>query len=285
MGKPSVGILGLGFLGRELCDLFSWSDGSWGSVRHTDVTGGAFLPKIQLILFDWSDVRTWDRIPHNPVTIVLTIPPVRADRLRERDRVRRWCDWMADHRHVSERLVYISSTGVYPHQTGRWDERSEFEPDSPKGSLRWDTERILGEYFQLRIIRPGAIYGRGRDIGQRLLDSEPIPRGEQPVHRIHLRDLARVVRLAIVEEEFPSILNAVDKAPESSERVAQWLVRQDFFPFPAGRQIVTREGYVSRKYSSQIKGRFICNRRLVEEREFNFIFPTYKEGLKGCYDR
>ncbi|MBU3914956.1 hypothetical protein KKA14_05415 [bacterium] len=270
-------------MGREIQRIIDNSESSWYSIR----LGDSVTPEIEslqtIIRFDWDDSTTWTNIPDKAVRLVLTIPPVLKDRDREKMRVKAWCRWMNKNRGEYKNLVYISSTGVYPNQAGYWDEYSDVKPDTLKGFQRLDTETILGEHFKLRVIRAGAIYGEKRNIGERILNGKTIPSGDHPVHRIHVCDLARIVKLALMEESFPSIVNAVDLDADSSEQVANWLVGQDYFQISPDNKINFSKGYVSRKFKTQQPKREISNHCLLKQCEYDFLYPTYREGLKQIF--
>ena len=124
-----------------------------------------------------------------------------------------------------KRIIYISSTGVYPKRNGLWHEESEFEPDTNSGKLRLITEEILGRFFKLHVVRPGGIYGNGRGIDVRLKYGKHIPFSGAPVHRIHVKDLARIVLHLLINPESVRCVNAVDFDPKPSWKVAHWLVQ------------------------------------------------------------
>ncbi len=279
-----IGILGFGYLGKELLKSDLFSEGSWYTKHqeYNDFSSTTFPNKS--ILFDWVDPTTWNNLPLESCPLVLSIPPLLEDRLKEQDRLRRWCQWMVDYRGRDQKLIYISSTGVYPDKDGFWCEDAVFEPDTLKGGLRYDSERLMAEYFDLKVIRSGAIYGRKRNIGQRILDKKPIPKGKLPIHRIHVIDLAGVVRLALTEETFPTVVNAVDLDATSSQTVAEWLVKQAFFPFKKNSDILLKDSYFSRKFSQTNFERKISNNRLLKECRYRFLYPTYKEGLREAFD-
>ncbi len=284
MTLPTVGILGLGYLGRRLFRNFSWAQGSWGTEQLPNSSPTVFEPHLEIVPFDWDDASTWDNLPNIPTSIVLTIPPIKRGEIQERERLVNWCDWIRTNRQEYRDVSYVSSTGVYPNKAGLWTEDSRFEPDTLKGRLRRDTEQILNGYFKLRVIRSGAIYGANRHIGQRILRQDPIPKGNQPVHRIHVDDLANILKLAATQDSFPSLVNAVDQDPASTEAVATWLANQDFFPLPLNARIPFKEGYFSRKHSTQNPKRRISNSRLMNDCKYEFLFPTYKEGLREAVE-
>ena len=73
--KQTVGILGLGFLGKLLAGIQNWKDGSWGSWHSSPVD----LTGLHQFRYNWQDPADWPLIPSGPVVLVLTIPPPRIE--------------------------------------------------------------------------------------------------------------------------------------------------------------------------------------------------------------
>ncbi len=282
MSLPVIGILGFGYLGKELASLENWPADSWANHKgEVDRVSSRF--GFQPVQFDWTQEKTWEHLPKIPSTLVLTIPPILDDADAEKSRIKKWCEWLVLHRDNIRKLIYISSTGVYPNQSGYWCEQDRVDPDSSKGNLRFITEQQLSERFQTICIRAGAIYGKGRNIGERILKQKAIPSGGQQIHRIHVRDLARIVKLAITSESFPGIVNAIDLESETTDKVARWLMDQDFFPGGEGVSISYSNRLQTRKFNLSEPRRKISNKVLMETCKFEFEFPTYREGLKDSF--
>lgn len=281
MASPTIGIIGFGYLGKTLAQLGGWSTASWATgkeERDSVLSDSGF----RLVAFDWRHKESWKNLPQDASALVLTIPPVCDEVAEEIKRIESWCEWMAENRSGLKKLIYISSTGVYPNQAGNWKEQDHFRPDSRKGELRFATEKKLGEWFRTISIRAGAIYGTGRNIGVRILQQKPIPGGKQPVHRIHVKDLARVVQMAIVKDDCPSVINAVDLESKTTDFVANWLVQQDFFPHEEEVTIRYSNQFQTRKFELSEPNRRISNQLLTKTCQFNFLFPTYREGLRDA---
>ena len=145
---PPVGILGLGFLGQILAREFSAVPESWGTWHLTPPPE----PILSNFSFDWANENNWSALPETPVTLVMTIPPLLKNPETETERLHLWGKWMSHNRPELKRMIYISSTGVYPKLNGIWSEDSEFEADTNSGKLRLLTEKILSKYFTLKII-------------------------------------------------------------------------------------------------------------------------------------
>lgn len=267
----------------ELCSLNNWARQLW-------ITGGSSSPNlpssasIKSINFRWENRDSWNNLPEECSVLVITIPPLLEKSEEEEIRLAEWCRWVQENRPRVERVVYVSSTGVYPNKPGNWSETSKFQTDSGKGALRLISENVLSQFFETRVVRSGAIYGKGRNIGERLLKGKWIPVGKQPIHRIHVQDLARIVQLAVLEEMFPPVLNAIDLEAETSRNVAIWLLNQPFFSDNKVDHTLLAEGVETRKFNRSEPDRGLDNTLLRDSLKFSFTFPTYREGLTHAFD-
>ena len=264
---PQVGILGLGFLGQILAHEFSTVPESWGTWHLTPLPE----PILSNFSFDWGNKNSWSVLPATAATLVLTIPPLLKNLETEAERLHLWGKWMSHNRPELKRMIYISTTGVYPKCNGNWSEDSDFEADTNSGKLRLITENILSQYFSLQVVRPGGIYGSGRGIDVRLKSGKHIPVSNTPVHRIHVKDLARIICHLVDNPDAPNCVNAVDLEAKPSWEVALWLVEN--------RDDLTK-GMLP-DASDCLPGtpqRFISNQRLLEL-GITLRYPTFREGM------
>ena len=265
-----IGILGLGFLGKILASEFADIQESWGTWNKNLPTQSAF----KVFPFDWSSEKSWPALPEIPETLVLTIPPMLNDTEAEKARLNRWGEWMNKNRPNIKRMIYISSTGVYPKSNGFWHEESEFEPDTNSGKLRLLTEKTLDSFFNLYVVRPGGIYGNGRGIDVRLKSGKHITVSGTPVHRIHVKDLAGIVIHLLKNPQSPRCVNAVDFDPKPSWKVAHWLVqnRADL------SEDMLQDIPDSSAYVPGNAQRFISNQKLIDL-GITLSYPTFREGM------
>ena len=268
--EPPIGILGLGFLGQGLAREFSAVPESWATWRRNPPPE----PALPVFPFDWNKENSWSALPETAVTLVLTNPPQLDSPETEAKRLNFWGKWMLRNRPELKRLIYISSTGVYPKRNGLWREESEFEADTNSGKLRLVSEKILLQYFNLHVIRPGGIYGTGRGIDVRLKSGKPIPVSNAPVHRIHVEDLTLIIRHLVEHPESAHCINVVDLEAKPSWEVAQWLVEN-------------RDGFSQQMLSALDDSpslgqasaeRFISNQCMLDL-GITLSFPTIREGM------
>ena len=270
----SLGLLGVGYLGKELVHQFPQAI-AWGTYRRENSPPDPHRP---YFFFQWDNPQTWSNLPETPTTLVLTIPSVLQDPTLEMERVEAWGHWMRHERPQCQNLIYISSTRVYPSSDGVWKESDIFEPDQLGGKIRLKTEQALEKFFKLWVVRPGGIYGPGRNVGQRILDQRPITKSRRPIHRIHVKDLAALVHQIAASEGSPFCVNAVDEEAQPSIVLLEWLLETK-------RLLLAPDFKIHYREEGAVYGnnRFISNARLLHEMGFALQYPSFREGLAELF--
>ena len=276
-----MGILGLGYLGNQLCKQ-AMRDIAWGTYHRTPSSRLNNTPPLYLN-FHWENPQTWGNLPEKAVVLILTIPPVLKDPQLETARLIQWSEWMRRDRPQLKRMVYISSTSVYPDQNRLWQESDFFEPDRATGILRLTTEKVLGQYFDLFVIRPAGIYGPERNIAQRVLDGKPISWSKRLVHRIHVEDLASIVNLLVKTKDAPRCLNVVDNSPCPSYEIFEWFQKNKSLKLSAGLADLDPENEQDSQRISGYDKRLISNHRLLYELNYSLQFPSFREGFEDIF--
>ncbi len=257
--KLDFHLLGVGYLGARL-QAYQNSQNSLnsGGVSLSHGTG-----------FDLYADKAWEALPEQPLPTIITIPPI-GSLAETTEKLGRFAGGLQAHWGKDAKIIYISSTAVYPQLKGAFDETFTGNPDGKSGFLRRASEEILREHFDLIALRPGGIYGEGRHLGLRLAQNKP-PRGwDHPTYRIHVDDLTMICLEAVKNPEVPKIINCVDKYPASAREVAVWLDKvglqaslkiPDYQPVPM--RVISDERLSGLPYSLQ--------------------YPSFKEGLTRIY--
>jgi nucleoside-diphosphate-sugar epimerase len=183
------------------------------------------------------------------------------------------------------RIVYISSTGVYPPGNGSWiDEDCPVDPAASHGKARLvaetellDHARALG--VQAVCLRAVGIYGPGRGVPARLLagDYRVIGAGDTYVNRIHVDDLVTAVMAAALAPALPrAIYNVADDLPETSR------VHADAVAGILGveRPPSVPEAEVDARVVAMLgANRRVSNARMKSDLKVRLAYPTWREGL------
>lgn len=286
-------VLGLGYTGQRLADQLLERDhvvvgtttnpGEFEETRWSSLVRPFNLGKDRLdpLLEDagWTNGES--------VSMVFTAGPPRLEDLDESlQLLEDLVDQIAPDRFRN--VVYLSSTSVFGDRNGDWvDETAELDPVSRSGSLKMRSEQLLTDELDgvaPILVRPGGIYGPGRNAGERYLseDYELVGNGEKWTNRIHVEDLARICRLGCELEE-PEILNAVDGNPVRLRELVEFLY-EETGRNPADISYVPWEEaeaqYSEMKLGLLKPSKRVSARRLREKYDFTFRYPTVYEGLK-----
>jgi nucleoside-diphosphate-sugar epimerase len=188
-----------------------------------------------------------------------------------------------------ERLVYISTSGVYGDCGGVWvDEDQPLAPQSPRGARRADAERMLlawGEQsgVAVAVLRVPGIYAAERLPLAQLQRGAPVLRGEDDVYtnHIHADDLAAICATALARAAPGRAYNASD---DSEMKMG------DYFDLVADRAGLPRPPRVSRAaaeagaispglLSFMRESRRLVNTRMKTELGVRLRYPSVYDGV------
>lgn len=217
-------------------------------------------------------------MPHGCV-VVDTAPPVPSSPAAERALVAAVADAAAT------RVVYVSSTGVYPPGDGGWiDEDAPVAPASRQGTARLEAETALLDEARSRGIpavslRAVGIYGPGRGVPARLLAGtyRVIGAGDTYVCRIHVDDLVSTIVAAALVPSLPrAVYNVSDDLPETSRAHADAVADVLGVPLPPSVPESEVEPWVRAMLTAN---RRVSNAHMKAELGVTLAYPTWREGL------
>ena len=166
------------------------------------------------------------------------------------------------------RVLYTSSTRVYPQANGEW-----VDEDSPTGGSDIYARILLEGEAAARegavsavVVRFGGIYGPGRTRIIDLVRKGTPCASRHYTNRIHRDDCAGALRHLIRLERPASVYLGVDHEPATQCEVMDWIAGRMDLPAPA------RMGG-----SLEVTGKRCRNARLVSS-GFRLEHPSYREG-------
>ena len=189
--------------------------------------------------------------------------------------------------HAPERIVYLSTTGVYGNRDGdRVDESSEPRPESASAERRLAAERILAEWCTGRqttavVLRVPGIYGPGRLGTDRIRAGMPVleDKAANPGNRIHVDDLATCCVAALSSGVPDGIYNVGDGDHRSGSWFSNEVARQAGLPPPPAIGLAEAQDTFS-----PMRLAFLRESRIVDTtkmREVLGVIPEYANAADG----
>jgi len=188
---------------------------------------------------------------------------------------------------LPQRLVYISTSGVYGDCGGEWvDERRPVNPLSDRARRRVKAERSIvafGSAHGVRtvVLRVPGIYAADRMPLERLRKGTPALRTADDVYtnHIHAEDLVHIVATALTHPDAAGVYNACD---DSALKTGEWLdLIADRAGLPRPPRIARAEAaerIPAPLLSFMSESRRLVNKRIKEQLGARLRYPTVFDG-------
>ncbi|MCR9275231.1 MULTISPECIES: SDR family oxidoreductase [Mameliella] len=178
---------------------------------------------------------------------------------------------------------YLSTTGVYGDHQGGWvTEDTPLDPATRRGQLRVEAEAAWAAVpgLPLHIFRLAGIYGPGRGPFAKLRKgtARRIIKPNQVFSRIHVEDIAQVLRASIARPNPGAAYNLCDDAPAPPQDVIACAAEMLGLPIPP--EVPFEEAELSpmaRSFYGESKR--VCNARIKEELGVTLRYPDYQSAL------
>jgi hypothetical protein len=181
---------------------------------------------------------------------------------------------------------YLSTTGVYGDRRGGWvDETSALEPTGARGRRRVEAEegwlRLWREHgVPVHIFRLAGIYGPGRSAldSVRRGDARRIHKPGQVFSRIHVDDIAAVLKASLAQPNPGVVYNVCDDDPAPPEEVIAHACTLLGVPPPP--LVPFEEAQLSEMARSfYADNKRVSNARIKSELGVTLRYPDYRRGL------
>lgn len=185
-------------------------------------------------------------------------------------------------------IGYLSTTGVYGDTGGALvDETAPLRPTVERSVRRAEAERAWLALFAeqglpVHVFRLAGIYGPGRNTLDQVRRGEA-RRIERPGHvfsRIHVDDIARVLRASIARPRPGAVYNVCDDEAAAPADVTALACRLLELPVPSAVSFEDALPLMSPMARSFWQdNRRVDNTRMKRELGVRLLYPTYREGL------
>lgn len=187
-----------------------------------------------------------------------------------------------------EWLGYLSTTGVYGDHKGGWvDENTPLTPSTKRGEMRVRAEAnwqnfCIEQNIPLHIFRLAGIYGPGRGPFAKVRSGSArrIIKEGQVFSRIHVTDIAAVLRASIQQPRSGAVYNVCDNDPAPPEDVIAYAAELLGVPVPPDVPIEDADlSPMARSFYAESKR--VSNQLIHDELNISLKYPNYKNGLQA----
>lgn len=183
---------------------------------------------------------------------------------------------------------YLSTTAVYGHRDGGWvDENDRVAPTSIRGEWRAQAEAEWQSIadLPLHIFRLAGIYGPGRGPFAKLMAGKArrIVKPGQVFSRIHVEDIANILRSSIARPNSGAIYNVCDDEPAPPQDVLGHAAELLNLPVPAEVPF-DEAGMTPMARSFYGENKRVRNDRIKDELGVKLRYPEYRSGLQAVLE-
>ena len=257
--------------------------------RHADSADQLRALGAQPLIADLDDRHSLERVAGVADALLHFAPPPKSG--AGDARMARLLAALACRGSLPQRIVYISTTGVYGDCGGALVSESDAcRPDTDRARRRVDAERRLRRFaarngVRVSVLRAPGIYAADRLPIERLERRAPILSVDEDVYtnHIHADDLARLACMALFRARPGRVYNAVDdtrmKMGDYFEFAADALGLQR--PPRMGRAELSRQ-LTPMALSFMAESRRLTNNRIRDELRVKLRYPTVREGYAAA---
>ncbi len=192
---------------------------------------------------------------------------------------------------LPQRLIYISTSGVYGNCNGAFiDESHPVRPENDRAIRRVDAEKQIRHWARrnhvlVSILRVPGIYAADRLPLKRLREGHPtlLDHEDNYTNHIHADDLTRIICTALHHAKPSRIYHTSD---DSQLKMGEYFdLVADHFDLPHPPRISrdqARERISPSMFSFMKESRRLKNLRMKKELRVNLLYPTVLEGVKAA---
>ncbi len=193
------------------------------------------------------------------------------------------------HRKTPYKLIYLSATSVYgDHEGKRVQEDSDLRADSSNGLARISCENKYlelqkNELANIIILRLSGIYGDKRNTILAIYNKEITQNklSNRMISRTHVADIASIIKNVVLSSKIKNqIFNVSDNNPCPTNEVNNYICEELLKINKLSIGSYLKE---SRHSSFSLDNKIVDNIKLKKTLNYEFIFPSYKEGLKQIF--
>lgn len=170
-----------------------------------------------------------------------------------------------------KKVIFISSTSVYPENNNWVNESTEIDEKSVNGLRMFYAEQVFinNPHLQTTIIRMAGLIGPNRHPGRFFAGKQDIADGLVPVNLIHLTDCIGLINAVIEQNFWQKIINGVAPSHPS---------KQDFYNLASKKYNGTEALFVPQKGNHKM----VCSNINKNELNYNYKVDDLMAWVEGA---
>lgn len=268
----TISVLGCGWLGLPLAEAlpakgFEVKGSVTAPEKHSLMRKMGIQPFRVIVKADHIEVD--DPCFFETDLIILLIPPRRTDdvELRFPAQVGQVIRFLKEY--AVPRVLFVSSTSVYPEIPRLMREEDATAPDKASGRALIEAEKLLtgNQAFMTTVVRFGGLIGADRDPARFLTRQKEIADGSKPVNLIHRDDCIQIIMELVRQKVWGETFNAC--CPVHPTRREFYGKASEISGIPAP---VFKEGHST-------FGKIVDSSKLTERLNYSFIYKNPMDWL------
>lgn len=261
-----VSILGCGWLGLPLAEyliksgyIVKGSTRTKNDIPHLDALG----IEPSLIILDPEIRGEGLNNFFDSNILIINFPPERRDDIVEYHQLQMESLIKSILHSTISKVLFVSSTSVYPEVNGVVSEGEVQPPSKPSGQALKKVEELLKSYtrFDTTILRLAGLIGYDRKPGRFLAGKKEVKNGQAPVNLIHQDDCVHIIYQIIQQNIWNETFNAcADLHP----------TRKDYYINAANKLRVTPPTFIE---TASFKYKIVSNEKLKRKLNYKYKYP------------
>jgi len=255
-------------------------------VRSVDAKLRARELGVTPICGDLDDARSLYAVSALSENILYLAPPPTVGELDTR--IANFFAALKKTRRIPQRLVYVSTSGVYGDCDGGFvSETRKINPQTPRARRRCHAESLVRRFFEAyrmrgAVLRAPGIYSSDRLPLERLKKNIPVLNSDDDSfsNHIHADDLAKITLLALYRSRAGRIFNASDGLSTRIGDYYDLLADRARLPRPPRVSLADAKGNIPElSLSFMVESRRLLSDRMKREMRIRLRYPSVYEGI------
>lgn len=221
-----ITIVGCGWLGLELGKSLAKSGHTvYGVTRSAERFDELEAHDVQPTLIQNGSLASEEAAKSD--VVIIALPPF------DRNQPENYANYLTkilDQFPISSTVHFMSSTGIYPKDSGNYDESYQFDPKS-HGVLHYGEYAIIRSGKPYRIFRLGGLFGPERHPIRSLRGRTQLSNPKGKINFVHRQDVIHAVKLSLSDTQQNTIFNLVH--PDHPTRQEYYLHAAEHYGFKA----------------------------------------------------